>query len=103
MRFQRLRFEFRVELASQEEGMVRQFDDLDIGAVGRRSTDAQSRSGERSLVFAIEFVAMAVTLADLGLLVSLVGQGAGFDLASPSAQSHGAAQLLHAAQFTQFV
>ena len=55
------------------------------------------------LVFAIEFVTMTVAFADFGLSVDLVGKRIRLDLAGPRAQTHGAAQFFHAAQFAQFV
>ena len=54
-------------------------------------------------VLAIEFVAMAVALADFGFAVDLVRQRVRLDLAGPCAQPHGAAQFFDAAQFAQFV
>ena len=60
VRFQWLRFELGVELASEEVGVVWDLDDLDVGSVGRGSGDAQSSAGEQRLVFAVEFVAMPV-------------------------------------------
>src|SRR5580700_11640972 len=46
---------------------------------------------------------MAVTLADFKLAVDLVGQSVGLNLASPRAQTHGAAKFFHAAQLAQLV
>src|ERR1041385_4050812 len=46
---------------------------------------------------------MAVTLADFALAINLVSECPWFDLASPCAQSHGTAQLFHAAQFAKLV
>src|SRR6266511_1775944 len=103
MRLQRLALELRVELAGEEVGMLRQLDDLDVGAVGRASRDAQSGAGEQLLIFAVELVAVAMALADFGAAVGLDGVEAGLELAVPCAQAHGAAQLFHPTQLAQFV
>ena len=66
MRFERLGFEFRMELAAQEPRMVRDLADLDVHAVRGLAGDAQAALRENLLIFAVEFVAMAVALADLG-------------------------------------
>ena len=65
MRLQRLRFEFGMELASQIPRMIRQFADLDVHAVGRLARQPQAVLGQNRLKFAIEFVAVAMALADL--------------------------------------
>ena len=103
MRLQRLRLEFGMELAAEEEWMVGNLDDLDVGSVGCGAGDAQAAGGKGLLVFAVELVAMAVALADLGFAVRLMGQRAGLELAGPGAQPHGAAQFFHAAQLAQLV
>src|ERR1022692_891469 len=98
MRFQRLRLELGMKLASDEMRMIRQFHDLDISSVGRRAGDAQPGRHHRLFIFAIEFVTMAVALADLELAVDLVRQRVGLNLASPCAQTHGAAKFLDSSQ-----
>ena len=66
MRLQRLGFELGMELAAQIPGMVRHFADLDVDAVGRlRRSMPQAAGRQDLLVFAVEFVAVAVALADL--------------------------------------
>jgi hypothetical protein len=57
----------------------------------------------RLFVFAVEFVTMAVALADLVLAIGFVRQRVRLHLAGPRAQPHGAAQLFHAAQLAQLV
>ena len=83
MRLQRLRLELRMELAAEEMRMSGELDDLDVGAVGRGPGDAQARRGQRLFVLAVEFVAVAVAFADLGLSIDLVGERAGLELAGP--------------------
>ena len=62
MRSERLGFEFGMELAADEPGVVRGFDDFDVHAVGCASGDAETGAGERFFVLAIEFVAVAMAL-----------------------------------------
>src|SRR5258708_5005231 len=103
MRLQRLRLELGMELAADEMRMIRQFHHLYVSTVRRRPRNSQSRRHHRLLVFAVEFVAMAVALADFQLAVDFVGQRVGLNLASPCAQPHGAAQFFDAAQLAQLV
>src|SRR5208337_2337041 len=63
----------------------------------------QTRSRERFFVFAVEFITVPVTLADLKLAVDPVRQGSRLDFAGPGAQPHGAAQLFYATQFAQLI
>ncbi len=44
VRFQRLGFEFRMELAAKKPRMVGRLDDLDVILVGRAPGDAQTRA-----------------------------------------------------------
>ena len=62
VRSQGFGFEFGVELAAEEPWVVGGFDDFDVHAVGSASGDAETGAGERVFVFAIEFVAVAMTL-----------------------------------------
>src|SRR6266851_10095316 len=103
MRLQWLRLEFRMELAAEEIRMVRNFHDLHIGSVRGAAGKAHARAGEYGLILAVEFIAVAMALADLGCSVSVGSVAVRFQLASPGSQSHGAAQFVNAAQFTQFV
>ena len=59
---ERLGFEFGVELAAEEEGVVGDLDDLDVGGVGGGSGDAEACAGEDGFVLAVELVTVAVTL-----------------------------------------
>src|SRR5258706_2616397 len=97
MRLQRLRLELGMELAADEMRMVRQFYHFDVSPVGRRTRNPQPSRHHRLFVFTIEFVAMAVALADFELAVDLTCQRVGVNLASPRSQPHGAAQLFDAA------
>src|SRR5712672_3569389 len=98
MRLQWLRFEFWMELAADEERVIRDLDHLDVRAVRCRAGDAQAAAGEHGFVFAVEFVAMAMALADFKIAVDAVRQRVGLYLARPRAQAHGAAQLVDATQ-----
>ena len=64
MRLERLGLELGMELAAQIPGMVRQLADLDVNAVGSFAGQPQAVLLQHGLVFAVEFVAMAVALAD---------------------------------------
>ena len=77
VRLERLGLELGVELAAEEEGMVGDLDDLDVGGVGGGAGEAKAGAGEDGFVLAVELVAMAVALADLGCAVGLGGEGAG--------------------------
>src|SRR3954469_21266249 len=101
MRLQRLRLEFRMELASDKERVLGDLDHLDVGSVGRRAGNAQAPAGEHSFVLAVEFVTMTMALADLEVAVDALRQSFGLDLARPSAQAHGAAEFVDAAQLAQ--
>src|ERR1700691_2446294 len=103
MRLQRLRLELGMELASDEMRMIRQFHHLNVCAVRRRTRDSQPCRHHWLFVFAVEFVTMAVALADFELAVDLVGQGAGLNLAGPCAQAHGAAKFFYTAQLAELV
>jgi hypothetical protein len=101
MGLERLGFELRVELAAEEERVTGDLDYLHVGRVRRSAGDAQACAGEQGLVFAVEFVTMAVPFADL---CGLVGAGSDRILrqyTGPRAQAHGAAHLLHAGEFAQ--
>ena len=64
---QRLGLEFGMKLAAEEERVIGDFYDLDIGCIGGGSGEAKSAAGEEGFVFAVELVAMAMALADLSL------------------------------------
>ncbi len=59
--------------------------------------------GQNLFVLAIEFVAVPVALADFRHAVGLAREAAFGQLAGIRAQAHGAAQLVDAFQFAQFV
>src|ERR1700675_4994245 len=103
MRLQRLRFEFRMELAANEKRMTRNLDHLDISAVRSRAGNAQPGSHHWFLILAVELVTMPMPLADLGLAVHLIRQRSHLDLAWPCSQPHRAAQFFHAPQLAQLV
>ncbi len=73
MRGQRLRLELGVELAAEEPGMFRRFDDLHVLAVRGTASYAESGIRERFFVFAIELVAVPVALGDFGCAVCAEG------------------------------
>ena len=87
----------------RNQGWSREFADLDVRAVGRLAGDPQAAAFSTLFVFAIEFVAMAMALADLARAVGLVREAALGQLAGPSAQPHRAAQFVDALQLAQLV
>ena len=87
MRSERLRFELRMKLATNEPGMIRHLDDFDIHAIGRPPGNPESSARERLLVLAIKFVAMAMALGDFEHAVSLMCKGARLKFAWPRAQA----------------
>src|SRR5260370_5471395 len=103
MRFERFGFKFRVELAAKKPRMIRGVDDFNVIFIRSAPGDAQARGDQRFLVIAVEFVAVAVALADLECAVSLVRERAWLQPAGPGAQSHRAAHLVDPEQFTQLV
>ena len=103
MRFEGLGLEFGVELAAQEPRVIGSFDDFDVVFVGGAASDSKTRGDKSFLVFAVELVAVAMALADIGGAVSFIGERTGFEPAGPSTEAHGAAHFVHAQQFAQLV
>src|ERR1700675_3888843 len=60
MRLQRLRFEFRMELASDKKRMTRNLDHLNVSAVRSRAGNAQPGGHHGLFILAIELVTMPV-------------------------------------------
>src|SRR5579859_6878343 len=103
MRLQRLRFEFRMELAAQKVRMVGKFHDLYISPIGSCAGKLQPRPGQDSLILPVELIAVAMPFTDLGGAVCFGGQTVESELARPRTQTHGAAQFVDAAQLPQLV
>jgi hypothetical protein len=66
---ERFGFEFGMELAAEKPGMVRGLDDFDVLVIGRAAGNAQARAYQFLLEIAVEFVAVAVALADINRAV----------------------------------
>ncbi len=64
MWLQRLRFELRMELASEEERVIRNLHDLHIGRIRRGARQPQPAAGQQSFILAVELIAMPVPFAD---------------------------------------
>ena len=75
MGFCRPRLEFRMELAAQEPGMSGDLDDLGEAPVRGGAGDPETLLNKRLLELIVEFVAVAVALADLRLPVGRAGKG----------------------------
>src|SRR6185503_17908197 len=103
MRPRRLRLEFRVELNGQVPRMARQLGNLHELAVGRSPGDPQAVLHERSLVQAIELVAVAVALLDLPRAVHTMSERTRRDVARVAAEPHCPAELVNTQQVSQLV
>src|SRR5690349_17638933 len=93
MRLQRLRLEFRMELAADEMRMIRQLHHLDVSPIRSRSGNLQASCRQRLFILAVELITMPVPLADLRLPINSVRQRSRLDLAIPCAQTHGSAEF----------
>ena len=100
---QRLGLEFRMELATQKPGVILQLHDLHEISVGRVAGHLESVAHQDLLVFAIELVAMTVSLGDLSIPVDSACQRAFVQQAGIGAQPHGAAHGIHSQQVSQLV
>jgi len=96
VRLMRFAVEFRVELARDEEGMFRYFDDFDQFAVRCVAAEGETGFFEFFAVGIVEFVAMAVPFVDDESAVETGRFGADGELAGLGAQSHGAALFRNA-------
>src|SRR5215470_816909 len=96
MRLERLRLEFRMELASEEPRMLGRLDNLHVISVRRASRNLQSRCHQRFFEVAVEFVAMSVALADFELAIRLVRKRSRLEFARPRAQPHRTAHFINA-------
>src|SRR5262245_13338868 len=103
MRRQRLGLEFRVELTTQKPRMLGRLNDFHVGAVRRAPGDTQTRRYERLLVITVEFVSVAVALANLKHAVGPVRGRARFEPARPRTQAHRAPHFVHAKQFAELI
>ena len=69
--------------------------DLDVRAIWSRACDTKSCTSEQRLIFAIEFVAMAMAFADFSLGIGSSSDGVRLKLALPGAEPHGAAKFIN--------
>src|SRR5690606_18475066 len=88
VRFEGFRLQLRMELDSDEPGMLGQLDDLRQHTVGRRAGKPQADLFETALVVDVRLVAAAVPLADHVAPVDAVHPAALFELAVISAEPH---------------
>src|SRR6185437_8995280 len=101
MRFERLRLEFRMELAAEVIRMICDLANLDVHAVRRFARDPEAVRSQNFFELAIEFEAMPMPFADFSRPVRLLGKRAGLQHAGPRAQPHSAAQFVDAFQLAQ--
>ena len=93
VRSERLRLQLRVKLHADEPGVVRQLDDLGQAAVGRHAGEAQAGRAQAVDVVDVDLVAVAVALADRGLLVDAMHEAAALEHAGVGAKPHRAAEI----------
>src|SRR5512136_3127472 len=75
MRLERLGLEFGVELASQEPGMVFDFDDLDQLVLRIPPGKEQPGPGQVAFVGRVEFIAVAMPLLYISFPIGFIGTG----------------------------
>ena len=92
MAFARRGREFRVELATDEPGMIGEFHHLRQIFTGRARGNLIALRLQQGNVSIVYFVAMAMPLVDPGP-VNLRSERAGLDRAGLRAKTHGAAQV----------
>jgi hypothetical protein len=89
----RIRGEFGMELAGDEPGMPRQFDDLDQLPIDRTSRDLQAGLLQRFHITRIDLIAVTMTLGDRIRTVELAGQRIRGQHALLGPHAHGAAEI----------
>src|SRR6185369_1631583 len=85
MRLKWFRLELGVELAAEEVWVVGNLHDLHVSSIRSGSGDPQAGAGEQRFIFAVELIAMAVTLANLGLAIRRLRRGLRLEFAGPCA------------------
>src|SRR5215469_10657038 len=83
MGLERLRLELGMELAPEEERMLGNLDNLNVGSIGRSACNAQASRRQYAFILAIKLIAMAMALADLGLSVGLESERTALEAAGP--------------------
>ena len=81
VREKRARGEFGVELTSNEEIVLGQFDDLGQARLGINTREHQASFFHRFLVFIIELVTMTMPFFYVALAIALIGQSTLADMA----------------------
>ena len=102
MGLKRLRFELRMKLAAEIPGMIRHFADFDIHAIRSLAGQTEAMPCKRLFKLAIEFVAVAMALADLRCAIGLLGKTSRSEKTRVGAEPHGSAKLIHAEKLTEF-
>src|SRR3954469_15387563 len=103
MGFERLRFELRVELATEIPRVVCNLAYFNVNAVRCLSGQLQSVAGENRLEFAVGIIAGPVPFADLFGPGSGAGEASLRKPAGICAQAHRPAELIDAFQLAQLV
>src|SRR5207253_5884012 len=103
MRRQRLRLEFRMELAAEEPRMIRQLNDFHEILVGRDARNDQTVFSQHLLELPIEFVSMTMPLGNDIRLVNSIGQRAGLQIRRIRSQPHCPTDRVDTEQIAQFI
>src|SRR5215471_5520660 len=90
-----------MELASKEPGVIRQFNDFDEAAIPGLARQRQPICRQNLFVLGVEFIAVPVTLAYLGLAKDLLSQRAFFQQAFVRAQPHCAPHFFYSNQIAE--
>src|SRR3954447_14103776 len=103
MWFERLRLELGMELAAEIPGMIGDLADLNVNAVGSLPGKLETVRRQEALELTIEFISMAMPLADLSRTISSAGEAALRQFARIGSKAHGAAEFIYTFQFTKFI
>ena len=98
MRRKRFRFEFRMELATEEPRMPRKLDDFDKVLVGRDAGDNKTVIRQHLFELPVELIAMAMPFGnDIGL-INAIGERTRFEIRRIGTETHRAADGVDAAR-----
>ena len=75
MRLERAGLKFRVELYTDEPGVIRDFDDFGQDAVGGFAGEDHAGFGQLIFIFHVYFIAVPVALGDIGCFENAAGKG----------------------------
>ena len=88
VRTSRTALKLRMELRSDEPGMMRQFDDLYQAIISRATANLHTMRFHTFTIFVVEFITMTVALKHDGLTVGFIGPSARGQATHPVPQTH---------------